>query len=107
MEILRGLEENGIYVTNKSQFTINHRLFMAQFKPKSQYDHVHHVTGHPGERGMKWHRQKNSINANYSDDDMNKVRSICKGCVYGSLSQTRTDHLRQHRDISLIPGQCF
>ena len=106
VEILRGLEENGIYISTKSDFYISHRLFMAQFKPKSQYDHVHHVTGHPGERGMKWHRQ-NSINASYSDEDMKRTRPVCKGCVYGSLSQTPTDHNRQHREIPLIPGQCF
>ena len=89
VEILRGLKENGIFVSRKSQFNVNHRPFMAQFKPKSQFDHAHHVTEHPGERGMKRHRQ-NSINTNYSDDDMNKLFSICKGSVYGSLSQTLT-----------------
>ena len=64
------------------------------------------ITGHPGEKGMKWHKE-NSVNAEYNDQDENKERGICKGCVYGSLNQTPTDHLRVHRGIPLIPGQCF
>ena len=106
VEILSAIEDNGIYVTTNTIFTTNHKIFMAQFKPKSQYDHIHHVTGHPGQRGMKWHKE-NSLNASYSDEDMKRVRGICQGCVYGSLSQTPTDHNRQHREIPLIPGQCF
>ena len=106
VEILRGLQVDGIYITQPNEFNKSNTLFMAQFKPKSMYDHIHHVTGHPGERGMKWHKQ-NSINANYSDSDENKYRGICKGCVFGNCSQTATDHHRQHRDIPLIPGQCF
>ena len=64
------------------------------------------ITGHPGEKGMKWHKQ-NAVDAEYNDQDENKERGICKGCVYGSLNQTPTDHLRVHREIPLIPGQCF
>ena len=106
VEILSAIEDNGIYVSTRTNFNTNHKIFMAQFKPKSHYDHIHHVTGHPGQRGMKWHRE-NSMNASYSDEDMKKVRGICQGCAYGSLSQTPTDPNRQHREIPLIPGQCF
>ena len=55
---------------------------------------------------MQWHRE-NSLNAKYSDSDENKRRGICQGCVYGSLAPTNTDQYRQHREIPLIPGQCF
>ena len=56
VEILRGLGENDIYISTNSDFNKSHKLFMTHFKPKSQYDHVRHVTGHPGERGIRWHR---------------------------------------------------
>ena len=69
VEILSAIEDNGIYVSTRTNFNTNHKIFMAQFKPKSHYDHIHHVTGHPGQRGMNWHRE-NSMNASYSDEDM-------------------------------------
>jgi hypothetical protein len=113
VEVLRGLAQDGVYVTENENNTINtHSLFLAKFKPVSLYDHIHLVTNHPGERGMKWHRE-NSINGNYPDIDVNRKRGVnrnrgvCRGCVYGSLHQTPTDPYRDHRPIPLIPGQCF
>ena len=106
VEVIRGLLSDGIYITQKSELLHSSKLFLAQFKPKSLYDHIHMITGHCGEKGMKWHKQ-NSINANYSEHDENKERGICKGCVYGSLSQTPTDQYREHREVPIIPGQCF
>ena len=52
VEILSVIEDNGIYVSTRTNFNTNHKVFMAQFKPKSHYDRIHHVTGHPGQRGM-------------------------------------------------------
>ena len=106
VEIMRGLLSDGIYITQKSELMKTNRIYLAQFKPESTYYHIHMVTGHPGEKAMKWHKQ-NSTNAQYSDHDENRDRGICKGCVYGSLHQTTTDHLKVHREIPLIPGQCF
>ena len=108
VEILRGYETDGIYVTDKNEYTPvkKTRLFLAQFKPMSLYDHIHQVTGHCGVKGMKWHKE-NSLNAKYTDNDELKDRGICQGCVYGALSPTNTDQYRTHREIPLIPGQCF
>ena len=108
VEILRGYESDGIYVTDKTEYTPmkKNKLFLAQFKPVSLYDHIHQATGHPGEKGMKWHRE-NSLNAKYTDKDELKDRGICQGCVFGALSPTNTDQYRTHREIPLIPGQCF
>jgi hypothetical protein len=108
VEILRGYESDGIYVTDKNKYVDykSQTLFLAQFKPTSLFDHLHQVTGHSGVKGMQWHRE-NSLNAKYSNSDENKRRGICQGCVYGSLAPTNTDQYRQHREIPLIPGQCF
>ena len=105
-EVIRGLLSDGIYITQKSELLNSSKLFLAQFKPKSLYDHIHMITGHCGEKSMKWHKQ-NSLNAQYSEHDEDKDRGICKGCVYGSLSQTPTDQYREHREVPIIPGQCF
>ena len=64
------------------------------------------VTGHPGNAGMAWHL-KNSTGAKYSEEDASKQRGACKGCVYGTMHQTPTDHRREHRDLPSKPGQCF
>ena len=95
VEVLRGFTEDVVYVTQLQPSTNqnSHRLFLAKFRPKSLYDHIHNVTGHTGERGMKWHRD-NSLNGKYTDDDVDKHRGVCQGCVYGSLHQTRTDPYR-------------
>jgi hypothetical protein len=77
---------------------------IADFKPASLYDHVHMVTGHPGVKGMMWH-QKNSLNAKFTTPDASRQRGTCKGCVYGSLAQTNTDHNRVHRNLPQKPGQ--
>ena len=55
---------------------------------------------------MLWH-QKNSLNAKFTTPDASRQRGTCKGCVYGSLAQTNTDHHRVHRNIPQKPGQCF
>ena len=55
---------------------------------------------------MKWHRD-NLLNVKYTDDDVDKHRGVCQGCVYGSLHQTPTDPYRDNRPIPVIPGQCF
>ena len=108
VEILRGYECNGLYVTDKNEYTSKKgsSIFVAQFKPVSLYDHIHQVTGHSGKKAIKWHRE-NSLNAKYTDRDESKDRGICKGCVYGALSPTNTDQYREHREMPLIPGQCF
>lgn len=43
VEILRGYVSDGIYVTDKKEYTQvkKNRLFLAQFKPVSLYDHLH------------------------------------------------------------------
>ena len=107
-EILRGYETDGIYVTDKKSHKNDnkHRLFLAKFKPQSLYDHLHMVTGHPGEKSMKWHRE-NSLNAKYTEHDAHQSRGICQGCVYGALGPTNTDQYREHREVPVIPGQCF
>ena len=108
VEILRGYQSEGIYVTDKQPHASKntHRLFLAQFKPQSLYDHLHMVTGHPGIKVMKWHRE-NSLNAKYTDADASKHRNQCQGCIFGELGPTNTDQYREHREIPLIPGQCF
>ena len=108
VEILRGYECNGLYVTDKNEYTSKkgNSIFVAQFKPVSLYDHIHQVTGHSGKKAIKWHRE-NSLNAKYTDKDESKGRGIRKGCVYGALSPTNTDQYREHREMPLIPGQCF
>ena len=109
VEILRGYISDGIYTTQPNQTILSScaaNLYLANFKPASLYDHVHMVTGHPGVRGMLWH-QKNSLNAKFTTPDASRQRSTCKGCVYGSLAQTGTDHHRVHRAIPQKPGQCF
>ena len=107
IEVLRGFTEEGIYVAQNNNNASNvHNLYMAKFRPISIYDHVHMITGHPGEKGMKWHRE-NSLNGKYTDNDLNRNRGVCQGCVYGGAHQTPTDPYRDHRPIPLIPGQCF
>ena len=108
-EILRGFISDGIYTTQESSAilqTCTVSLYLANFKPASLYDHVHMVTGHPGAKGMLWH-QKNSLNAKYTLPDASRQRGPCRGCVYGGLAQTSTDHNRTHRDLPQKPGQCF
>ena len=46
VEVLRGFTEDGVYVTQLQPSTNqnSHRLFLAKFRPKSLYDHIHNVT---------------------------------------------------------------
>ena len=60
------------------------------------------VTGHPGNIGILWHL-KNSTDAKFTEEDANKQRGPCKGCVYGTMHQTGTDHRREHRDLPVKP----
>ena len=134
VEIIRGYISNGVYVYNQNEeksinevitkedvvhktpspsckeITINNKnsatLYLTQFKPVSLYDHVHMVTGYPGNIGMLWHL-KSSTNAKFTEEDANKQRGPCKGCVYGTMHQTGTDHRREHRDLPVKPGQSF
>ena len=53
------------------------------------------VIGHLGNDGMIWH-MKNSTNAKFTEEDANRQRGACKGCVYGTMHQTGTDHRREH-----------
>ena len=92
--------------SNQKTTNIPLHLYLAQFKPKSLFDHLHNVTGHPGNEVMVWH-SKNSTGAKYTEEDASRQRGVCKGCVYGTMHQTPTDHRRIHRDLPLKPGQCF
>ena len=112
-EIVRAYQENGVYVLNRNEklskpdnVNDNIKIFMAQFKPVSLYDHIHLVTGHPGKEGMKWHLE-NSRHAKYTETDAQRQRGACKGCVYGTMTQIGTDHRLLHRDLPSKPGQCF
>lgn len=106
-EIMRGLCHNGLYHEDKSFVTsTSFRMMLTNFKPISKYDQVHLTLGHPGQYGMEWHR-KNTINAQYTDDDAKTARPVCPGCAYGGMRQKSTDHLRVHRQNPTRPGQIF
>ena len=111
-EVVRAYISNGVYVLKREDDSIPqstplaNNLFLAQFKPNSQYDHLHIVTGHSGKQGMLWHHN-NSRHAKYSEIDESRQRGACSGCVYGAMTQMATDHRRIHRDIPTRPGQCF
>ena len=103
--VLRGLIEDGIYVTSPPMtYTKKHQLFLAKFRTQTFYDHIHLITGYPGDNGMKWHRE-NSLNGQYTDTDVSRHRGVCQECVYGALYQTTTDPY--HRPVPIIPGQYF
>jgi hypothetical protein len=74
--------------------------------PASKFEHVHCALGHPGVAGMEWHR-KNTPGADYTTEDANKPRGLCKGCVEGGMRQASTDHRRQHRPKPTRPGVQF
>ena len=74
--------------------------------PASKFEHVHCALGHPGVAGMEWHR-KNTPGADYTTEDANKPRGLCKGCVEGGMRQASTDHRRQHRPPPTGPGVQF
>ena len=81
-------------------------MLVTSYSVPSLYDHVHLVTGHPSPSVMAWH-QKYSLNAAFTAKDAGMSRPVCQSCVYGSMHQTRTDHHRQHRLRTTIPGQQF
>ena len=60
------------------------------------------MLGHPGDKGMSWHREF-TVGANYTDLDASTPRPICAACVQGAMRQASTDHLRIHRP----PSPCF
>jgi Reverse transcriptase (RNA-dependent DNA polymerase) len=107
IEIMRGLVHQGLYHEDKSFIpTKSLRMLMASTKSPSKYDQVHLVLGHPGKKGMEWHR-KNTLNAHYTQEDAELIRPVCEGCVYGGMRQTSTDHLKEHRQNPTRPGQIF
>ena len=107
VEIMRGLCNQGLYHEDKSFVNNkNLRMLMTHTKSISKYDEVHLALGHPGHKGMEWHR-RNTINANYTQEDADMVRPVCEGCIYGGMRQTATDHIREHRQNPIRPGQIF
>ena len=56
--------------------------------------------------GVAWHR-KDRLNADYTLEDGQAVRTICDGCINGKMRQLSTDHLREHRVNPTRPGQIF
>ena len=88
IEIMRGLVNQGLYHEDKSFIpTKSLRMLMASTKSASKYDQVHLVLGHPGKKGMEWHR-KNTLNADYTQEDAELIRPVCEGCAYGGMRQT-------------------
>jgi hypothetical protein len=69
---------------------------VTSVKESSIYDHVHRVLGHPGEEGMRWHRE-HTTGANYTKLDAARPRPLCRACVEGTMRQTDTNHHRIHR----------
>ena len=107
IEIMRGICKQGLYHEDKSFVSNNSiRMLMTSTKPTSKYDEVHLALGHPGKSGMEWHR-KNTLHADYTNEDADRVRSVCEGCVFGGMKQHSTDHLREHRQNPTRPGQIF
>ena len=107
IEIMRSLVHQGLYHEDKSFVsTKSLKMLMASTRAVSKYDQVHLVLGHPGKKGMEWHRT-NTINADYTQEDADVIRPVCEGCVYGGMRQTSTDHLREHRQNPIRPGQIF
>ena len=105
-EIMRGTCHNGLYYEDKSFNYNDIKMFLTHSKHESKYDEVHSALGHPGKLGMKWHNE-NTLNAQFTKEDENKVRPVCEGCVLGGMKQTSTDHLREHRVNPTRPGQIF
>ena len=105
-EIMRGTCVNGLYHEDKTFKNTDIKMFLTHSKVKSVYDEVHLPLGHPGNAGMQWHN-KNTLNAQYTTEDENKIRPVCEGCIIGGMKQTSTDHLREHRENPTRPGQIF
>ena len=111
VEIIRGYISNGVYVYNQNEkksinevinkedivhktpsnnfkeTKVNNKsatIYLTEFKPVSLYDHIHMVTGHPGNDAMIWHL-KYSTNAKFTEEDANRQRGACKGCAYGTM----------------------
>jgi len=55
---------------------------------------------------MAWHK-RNTLGAQFTDDDASQARGLCKGCIEGGMRQHSTDHRREHRPRPLQPGQQF
>jgi hypothetical protein len=121
VEVLRGVQENGLYVHRPSLNSVQpllklthpvhdhvngEKIYYKNAAPTSLYDQVHHALGHPGDQGMAWHK-KHTIGANYTEEDANRARSLCRGCVQGGMRQMPTDHRRVHRPRPTEPGQQF
>lgn len=107
IEIMRGLCHQGLYHEDKSFVSSTHfKMLMTSTKAPSKYDEVHLALGHPGKLGMEWHR-RNTLNAQFTNEDANSVRPVCEGCIFGGMKQHSTDHLREHRQNPSRPGQMF
>ena len=106
IEIMRGTCQNGLYHEDKSFVNNDIKMFLTHTKTDSKYDEVHRALGHPGKLGMQWHN-KNTLNAQFTTDDENKIRPVCEGCIFGAMKQTSTDHLREQRINPTRPGQIF
>lgn len=114
VEVARGLLSNGLYCSvplpdklmamTLERAATPDALMYINATPDSKYEHVHATLGHPGAQGMQWHR-KNTPGAQYTDDDANKPRGVCRGCVLGGMRQKSTDHKRIHRAKPSHPGQ--
>lgn len=85
---------------------VKEAILYTNAQPASKFEHVHHSLGHPGKHGMQWHRT-HTPGADYTTEDANKPRGLCRGCVEGGMRQASTDHLRQHRPPPTRPGQQF
>ena len=126
-EVLRGEQRGGLYhmvpIISRlpnvpavpSHYTLHQdssgphgteTLLYTNAQPASKYEHVHLTLGHPGTVGMNWHR-KNTPGADYTDDDANKPRGLCNGCVSGGMKQASTNHRREHRPSPTKAGQQF
>ena len=106
VEIMRGTGQNSQYHENKTFINNDIKIFMTHTKTDSKNDEVHRALGHLGKLGMQWH-DKNTLNAQFTTDDENKIRPVCEGCIFGGMKQILTDHLREHRINPTRPGQIF
>ena len=96
VEIMRGTCINGLYHEDKSFKNNDIRMFFTHSMIDSKYDEVHLALDHPGKLGMQWH-DKNTLHAQFTQEDENKVPPVCEGCIVGGMKQASIYHLREHR----------
>ena len=96
-----------IYTTYEMHTASQVRLLSAAtVRPKSLYEDVHASIGHPGYTDMQWHH-KNTIRANYTDEDAASARGICQGWALGSAHQYPTNQHYFKSDTPYDLGQQF